>query len=131
MKVIDPGHVYDLVWVDGRPEADGHPILDYANRLTFVKREGEKYPRNVGHHPGTQIQEVLRTLIDRLYYVNTQEPDVANAVVISNLREAIFTLECRAAKRHGRRFDLRLWADIEKHPVCLKCGHIGCIGGCH
>lgn len=56
MKVIDPGHVYDLRSLDG----------EQLNRLVFVKREGPSYPGNVGHYPGTTMQEVLRALIDRL-----------------------------------------------------------------
>jgi hypothetical protein len=51
MKVIEPGHIYDLNTLDG----DGKPL-----RLTFVNRE-------LGtEHPGTQTQEVLRTIVDLL-----------------------------------------------------------------
>jgi hypothetical protein len=50
MKVIEPGHIYDLHQLDG----DGSPL-----RLVFVNREDTK-------HPGTQTQEVLRVNIDML-----------------------------------------------------------------
>lgn len=51
MRVVEPGHVYDLTQLDG----EGAPL-----RLVFVNREeGDK-------HPGTQTQEVLRTIIDML-----------------------------------------------------------------
>lgn len=51
MRVVDPGHVYDLVSLDG----------GQVHRLTFVKRLGERYPGNVGFpHAGTNMQEVLR-----------------------------------------------------------------------
>lgn len=122
MKVIDPGHVYDLDWIDGEP--------DYLlNRLIFVKREGDKYPRNVGSHPGTQMQEVLRAIIDRLKYVDNQIHDEMNDNVLYHLRRAILLLEYRAAKRHGLSLPgevLMQQHRIEDAPVCKKCGHVVC-----
>jgi hypothetical protein len=50
MKVIEPGHVYELATLDG----------EAPNRLVFVNREPGT------EHPGTQTQEVLRTIIDAL-----------------------------------------------------------------
>jgi hypothetical protein len=100
------------------------------NRLIFVKREGEKYPGNVGHHPGTQIQEVCRALIDRLSYVQGQEPHGANLAAIRHLRMVMYHLELRAARRHGRTFAEFTDDPIELFPTCPKCGHIGCEGAC-
>lgn len=60
MTVIDPGHEYLMDSLDG----------EQTNRLVFVKRQGVKYPGNVGAHPGTTMQEVLRALLERLKYVN-------------------------------------------------------------
>jgi hypothetical protein len=51
MKVIEPGHVYELNELDG----DGSPQW-----LKFVNREEGT------EHPGTQTQEVLRMIIDML-----------------------------------------------------------------
>ena len=51
MKVIEPGHIYDLNTLDG----DGSPL-----RLVFVNREAGT------EHSGTQTQEVLRTQVDIL-----------------------------------------------------------------
>ena len=51
MKVIEPGHIYELNTLDG----DGSPL-----RLVFVNREEGT------EHSGTQTQEVLRTIIDLL-----------------------------------------------------------------
>lgn len=48
MKVIEPGHVYELETLDGAA----------PNRLVFVNREPGT------EHAGTQTQEVLRTTID-------------------------------------------------------------------
>lgn len=147
MKVIDPGHVYDLRWLDGKPFdlqiETGHTDLirsygglpDFVqNRLIFVKREGDGYPGNVGHHPGTTLQEVLRALIDRVKYLDDQIHDHRNADVIYSLREAIINLEERAAERHGRLREWQrtvVWERIEDMPTCPKCLHIGCAGNCH
>ncbi len=54
MKVIEPGHIYDLEQLDG----DGKPL-----RLTFVNRENTP-------HEGTQIQEVIRMIVNMLDVLN-------------------------------------------------------------
>jgi hypothetical protein len=51
MKVIEPGHIYELSQLDG----DGKPLV-----LKFVRRDKEPF------HEGTQIQEVVRMQIDML-----------------------------------------------------------------
>jgi len=138
MKVIDPGHVYELQWLDGEPEVAelNDPEQEVSrpfrtNTLQFVKREGPGYPGNVYHHPGTTIQEVLRALIDRVKYLNNQIPDKRNDGVILQLQCAIWLLEDRAAQRHGRDFSKITPYKIENRPTCSKCLHIGCNGQCH
>lgn len=118
MKVVDPGHSYLLDSLDG-----GNPIP-----LIFVKREGPKYPGNRTHHPGTNMQEVMRALIERCQYVYNQIPNRETEFVIENLRICIIELERRAADRHGRELEVR--GAIDKMPTCKKCGHIGCEGEC-
>src|SRR5262252_4553646 len=100
MKVIDPGHLYLLRHLDGVG----------GELLRFVKRVGPGYPGNNGDtYPGTQIQEVLRALIDRIKYVSAQAERLGdlesledNAVCESARRAALYYLEVRAARRHGR-----------------------------
>lgn len=123
MRVIVAGHQYALEHLDGTME----------ELLTFVKREGEGYPGNVGSHPGTNLQEVLRALIDRLKYLDRQIPCHYNHLTISHLQDAFRLLERRAAERHGRNcapFDYGATANIEKLPTCTKCGHVLCAGTC-
>lgn len=67
MIVLDPGHRYHLHTLD-----DNAPQAYWP--LQFVKREGAKFPGNLGHYPGTTTQEVLRACIDRAGYVNRQIP---------------------------------------------------------
>ena len=119
MKVLDPGHKYELLNFDG-----GEPVI-----LTFVKRNNppEKYPGNVNAYPGTQIQEVLRALIERGLYLEGQIPCPETRVVIENCRDSIWLLENRHAKRNGGHLDYHLSRDfIEDVPICHQCGHISC-----
>ncbi len=121
VRIIDPGHQYALKHIDG----DGEEII------TYVKREGDKYPGNSGHHPGTNLQEEWRAQIDRLKYLDMQKPHWANKRAIKNLRENIEALEQRAAEAHGRHWQSSRPFHIENEPVCDRCGHIECGGSCH
>lgn len=117
MKTIDNGHIFELDSYDG-----GEPV-----RLTFMKREGEGYPYNVGSHPGTNCQEVLRALISRTQYLNAQVPALWNKIIIAALRSALWAFEKRAAERHGRDLKGGVTLGIEDIPTCRICGHIQCI----
>ena len=118
MKTIDPGHEYLLDSYD-----DGEPV-----RLVFVKREGEGYPFNTGHHPGTNCQEVIRALIERVKYLQSQIPSVWNENVLLLLRQSLNQFESRAADRHRRVLPPFAFDEIEMQPTCPGCGHIGCEG---
>lgn len=96
-----------------------------------MKREGKGYPGNKGHCEGTNMQEVLRALIDRSIYLGGQVSCSETEAVIANLRSALLLLELRAARRHGRMLDMHGAFAIETWPTCDKCGHIGCVGNCH
>jgi len=140
MKVLDPGHDYILDKLD----SDGYdPICPQCGNteeanLTFVKRQGEMYPGNTNSYEGTNMQEVLRVLINRCMYVNNQIFSEDTLKTIDALRQAFFYLERRAADRHGRELpqvviseDFGSIGSIEYYPHCSKCGHIGCVGECH
>ncbi len=118
MKIIDSGHEYLLESLDG-----GEPV-----RLTFVKREGEGFPFNSGHHPGTNVQEVLRALIERGDYLNRQVPCAETESATAMMRGALLLFELRAARRHGRNLDLNSTQEACCLPTCKTCGHIGCEG---
>lgn len=124
MRVIDPGHKYLVDCYDHTPE--GH----MGQAVTFMKREGAEYPGNVGAYPGTNCQELLRVLIDRVKYLNNQQPCLSNKYILSDLREALRAFEDRAAIRHDiwNEVGIRIsTADsIETLPTCTTCGHIYC-----
>lgn len=131
VKVLDPGHQYALASLDT-------PHTSEYEFLAFVKRVGPQYPGNAGFpYSGTNCQEVLRALIDRVKYLDGQAHCVENVQILACLRDAIRLFEERAADRHGRRRDWRLYEKdgstndcIEHLETCDACGHIGCKGGC-
>jgi hypothetical protein len=83
MKIIEPGHVYELNSLDG-----GTP-----ETLTFVNREEGQ------EHPGTQTQEVLRALIDRTMHCDLCKRWTGNDQIIHHLRMALVLHEARALER--------------------------------
>ena len=123
MRIVDPGHGYELLVLDAR-----YPDVHYY--LPFVKREGEKYPGNVGTQGGTTLQEVFRACLDRLQYLDKQEQHPFNTVIMHGLKMFIWLLEVRAAKRHNRPTPDSL-DEAVYGLLCEKCGHVGCKGECH
>jgi hypothetical protein len=122
MKVIDPGHEYAVDNLDDEVDPTS------SQSIRFVKRQGVRYPFNVGRHPGTTSQEVLRALRARAIYVYNQIPCWETRVSISMLGWIVWLYEHRAAKRHRRK------APNVKEAIsglrCKKCAHVGCQGEC-
>lgn len=116
MEIIDPGHKFLLEGYDG-----GEPQM-----LVFMKREGAGYPFNVGHHSGTNCQEVIRALIERVKYLQHQVACDENEQIIQLLRESLRLFEKRAARRRGQTLPHSVREDFELLPTCTKCGHIAC-----
>ncbi len=116
MKIIDPGHTYEL------SRLDGHGV----ETLRFVKREGEKFPGNVGSYSGTNCQEVLRVLINRCEYLNDQIQCAETESIIHLLNTSLFLFEVRAARRSGRSLSLKRLDGIRVIDCCPVCGHIQC-----
>ncbi len=118
MKVIDPGHRYELATLD----SNGLPYP-----LQFVKRIGEKYP---GNEPpacaGTTLQEVLRALIDRATYVNGQIPCAETEAAIGLLSTALLLLEVRAKRVKGSVLEVDSLSAVVDAETCSKCGHVRC-----
>lgn len=92
MKIIDPGHEYELASIDG----------ELPQRIKFVKRF-----RGVENHPGTTNQEVLRMLIDRVMRLNLEQPWNGNLEIVQHLRAALVLHEARALLRK-----------VEKEELC-------------
>lgn len=86
MKIIEPGHIYELHTLD-----KSH--LDDPNEtIVFVNREDRP-------HPGTQTQEVIRALIDRTRHCDNCLRWPGNDQIIYHLRMALVLHEARALER--------------------------------
>lgn len=121
MKIVDPGHSYEVDVYDG---------IGGTESIVFMKRQGPGFPGNVGENPGTNCQELIRVLIDRLKYLNNQIPCHDNLRAIADARRMLLEFERRAAIRHGSTdlYPLQLW-DVDEVPVedfetCRACGHL-------
>lgn len=91
MKIIEPGHIYELNWLNCKPQSRDWPYQN-ANKLVFVNRENTP-------HPGTQTQEVLRALIDRTQHCDNCLRWENNDKIIYHLRMALSLHEARAIER--------------------------------
>jgi hypothetical protein len=85
MKIVEPGHVYELNTLDGENKE--------VETLRFVNREAG------AEHPGTQTQEVLRALIDRTMHCDNCRRWGNNDKIIHHLRIALALHEARAIER--------------------------------
>jgi hypothetical protein len=117
MKVLEPGHLYQLACLDG----------DKVEFLQFVKRIGDHYPGNrPPAWPGTTMQEVLRALIERAQYVNRQIPCAETEAAIGLLSAALFLFEVRAKRVKGKTLDLPTLGAAVLGDTCGECGHVRC-----
>ena len=116
MKVIEPGHIYIVDSVDGV----------YPQKIVFVKREGERYPGNVGAHAGTQMQELLRVVADRARYVNNQIPCFETDAAIQLVEIAILLMEARAKRVKGKSLTGLTVQQAIGWKICTTCGHVNC-----
>lgn len=124
MKVVDPGHTYEL------GQLDVGPYTEEPHLLVFVKRSGPNFPGNFGHYGGTTLQEVLRAVVDRLKYVDNQLSSPYTQMALRHAKEAIYCLELRAAERHNRAVTFGVDGAVYG-DCCAKCLHVGCQGLCH
>jgi len=100
MKVLTPGHKYELDHFASFG-LEGVPV----QTLQFIHKEpiDNAVPiamRTVSD--GTTNEEVLRVLIDRLQFLQTQAPCRENAIVLTKLEESLMWLNKRTADRQFR-----------------------------
>lgn len=111
MKIVEPGHVYDVENVDG----------DGTQRIMFVRRRDSAAKKLDTSTEGILSQELLRVLIDRTLYLNAEAPCSEDVEIVDKLRECLRLYESRAARRSIERLSMP-----EREPVCATCGHIRC-----
>ena len=88
MKIIDPGHIYELSQLGN----------DDTQIIKFIKRSGGSvhYEKEWA---GLQSQEVLRALIDRTKYLYNILPCKETTEAIRHLQMALYWYEARALRR--------------------------------
>lgn len=114
MRIVEPGHIYEVENVDG----------DGRQRIVFVRRRGhDGQLLYAGRHEGILCQELLRVLIDRVRYLNDEDPCVEDVQIIGQLRDALRLFEARAARRTIEKLPMPELADA--CPIChhLLCAH--------
>lgn len=113
MRVIEPGHVYELRNVDG----------DGTQTVRFVRRRDDEaalLPEG-RREEGVLTQELLRVAIDRTLYLNAEAPCPENVEIVDALRRCLALYETRAARRTIEKQPM-----IERTDVCEVCQHVLC-----
>lgn len=95
MKIIEPGHVYELANLE-------HPG---SQLLTFIKRSSGAVDYGDAEHPGTNTQEVLRALIDRTQFLDGVLTAEETQDAVFYLRQALFLYEARAYRRKQQKLN--------------------------
>lgn len=90
MKVLDPSHSYELDQVC----PDTKYKSSEKQTIVFVKRF-----RGKENHNGILNQELLRVLIDRVWFLDEEVPWALNKEIIHHLRMALALHEARALIR--------------------------------
>lgn len=83
MQIKERGHIYQLESIDG----ECNQTIMFVNRV-----EGKE-------HPGTLNQDVIRILIDRVQYLETEVHWDGNDKIIHHLRMALVLHEARVLER--------------------------------
>ena len=104
MKILEPGHVYAL------------------ESVGVTHQQVVRFRRDIGIHGeaaiGTSCQELLRVVLNRLEFLDSERPWPGNAAIALHLRKALLGFECRALERKVEKG----WK-VEQCPVALD-GHL-------
>lgn len=115
MRIVKPGHVYELENVDGSG----------VQTIGFVVRRDEKAELlpPVSRETGVLSQELVRVLIDRTLYLNAEDPCTEDIEIIHHLRDCLRLFESRAARKTIEKLAMPETADA--CPIChhLLCSH--------
>lgn len=104
MRVLYPGHRYALANL----KADGEQVLQF-------RQDGPLHP----DVDGTNCQEVIRALIDRVETLDAEIPWEGNEKIIWHARQMLAGFEARAVLRKAEK-----GAAVEQWPVGAD-GHFG------
>ena len=91
MKVLDPGHRYLVHNLDAKQD------VDKTQTIQFVKRA--IVPGRTEEYPGTNCQELIRVLIDRVRVLNGEKQWEGNNLIVGHLQECLLLFEILALQR--------------------------------
>lgn len=97
MEITVAGHSYKLDYLDGE-DRDGC----WQGTLNFLRRDDLQ-----DKHGGAQNQEVLRVLISRMHYLQSQLSCEENVKILYYLRAALLEHEIRVLRRKLEKGQLR------------------------
>lgn len=119
MDVLDAGHVYRLL---DRPY-DKVTAIETVQEITFVKRICPTAPHEV-QWDGLICQDLIRVLIDRVKYLQAQQPCVETEKIIAYLQQSLWLFEYRTWKKRfpGKLFPFQP-GGIETYRVDIE-GHL-------
>ena len=111
MNVVDPGHKYHVFNFDQQDGDEEVQLIQFVKKLIV--------PGRIESHCGTNCQEVLRVLIDRVQILNDEVPWEGNYEIIKKLRECLLLFELRALQRKMEKETLFpekiLWDEKDGH----------------
>jgi hypothetical protein len=101
MKCTNPGHTYELANFEDKSKSQTLQFIDKKEVLVDVEGSPRKSEfRTI--KDGTTNEEVLRMLIDRMYWLQQLCACRENALCITKLEEALMWLEKRTTDRVKR-----------------------------
>jgi len=124
IQVIEPGHIYGLPHIGGQGQ----------QFLVFLKRT----PDGDGDHPGTNTQSVIRAIIDRTEYMDTEVPAIENRDYAYHAEQMLYhsrmMILCYEGRAYRRKMDKLNRTQGEHHSFRerdkdLPFDHMGYIGG--
>lgn len=99
MKVITPGHTYELSNFENKDKPG--QILQFIHKEP--KSEASTELETIAD--GTTNEEVMEALINRMQFLQSKFPCRENAIVITKLEESLMWLEKRTADRVKRQVE--------------------------
>lgn len=97
MKVLTPGHKYELASFEG----SAPQVLQFIEKVRVSPESTELKTVN----DGTTNEEVLHVLIDRMEGMNAKLPNDLTRLAITNLKLALANLEARTRERQARKVE--------------------------
>lgn len=101
MKVLRPGHLYELDMFEDTPNDSGNQQIQFIEKVP--KEPGSTELETLFN--GTTNEAVLEVLIDRIQYLQDKFPCKENACCITHLQEGLMWLDKRTADRVARQVE--------------------------